>query len=339
MTKDIVNFQSGEVLIYETPSGECKVDAYIFEENIWITQAGLSNLFQTSTQNITMHIKNIYAEKELQETATCKSHLQVQNEGGRQVKRETKFYNLEMILAIGFRAKSNASTQFRRWANAVLKEYLQKGFVMNDARLKNPKEFGTDYYDELLARIRSIRASEKRFYEKVKQIYSLSIDYSSDDEQTKQFFATVQNKMHYSVHGKTAAEVIYDRADSKKDNMGLTTWDGASKGYGIKETDVAIAKNYLSEEEIAELERIVVMYLDHAEDMARRQAPMRMSDWKAVLDEFLKFKKRDILIGAGKISAEIAKQKALKEYEIFDAKRLSQTQQIDNLSSLTKKKK
>jgi len=210
---------------------------------------------------------------------------------------------------------------------------------MNDARLKNPKEFGTDYYDELLARIRSIRASEKRFYEKVKQIYSLSIDYSSDDEQTKQFFATVQNKMHYSIHGKTAAEVIFDRADSKKDNMGLTTWDGASKGYGIKETDVTIAKNYLSEEEIAELERIVVMYLDHAEDMARRQAPMRMSDWKAVLDEFLKFKKRDILVGAGKISAEIAKQKALKEYETFDAKRLNQTLQIDNLSSLAKKKK
>jgi len=283
-----------------------------------------------------MHIKNIFSESELQESLTVQSRLTVQNEGGRNIKRKVYFYNLDMILAIGFRAKSSASTQFRRWANKVLREYLQKGFVMNDERLMNPKDFGEDYYEELLKRIRTIRASEKRFYEKVKQIYSLSMDYNRNDAQTKEFFATVQNKMHYSVHGHTAAEVIHDRADSKKENMGLTTWKGNEKGFGLKETDVVIAKNYLSKEEIEELERIVVMYLDHAEDMARRNTPMRMSDWKTVLDEFLKFKKRDILIGAGKISAEIAKQKALKEYEKFEIKRLSDCQALQTLSKCQK---
>lgn len=338
---DSAPFSSGEVLIYETPSGECRVDAYLFENDIWVNQLGIANLFQTSVANTNKHIKNILEEGELKEDATINSQLIVRTEGGRQVKREIKFYNLEMILAIGFRAKSSASTQFRRWANGVLREYLQKGFVMNDERLMNPQEFGADYYEELLKRIRTIRASEKRFYEKVKQIYALSIDYNKDDKQTREFFATVQNKMHYSVHGHTAAEIIHDRADSAKENMGLTTWRGSEKGYSLTETDVVIAKNYLSEPEIEELERIVIMYLDHAEDMARRQAPMHMSDWKAVLDEFLKFKKRDILTTAGKISAEIAKQKALKEYEIFDAKRVAQSQAlgIDELAGLARKRK
>ena len=331
----IANYMSGEVLIYESPNGEVKFDTYIVDNDVWVNQVGLASLFQTTVANINKHIANIYAEGELDKNRTINSQLIVQNEGGREIKRKVLFYNLDMILAIGFRAKSSAGTQYRRWANRVLKEYAQKGFAMNDDRLKNPKDFGTDYYEELLARIRSIRASEKRFYEKVKQIYALSIDYSPNDEKAKEFFATVQNKLHYSVHGHTAAEIIYDRADSKKENMGLTTWQGADRGNQLKETDVVIAKNYLNENEIQELERIVVMYLDHAEDMARRNLPMHMADWKAVLDEFLKFKRRDILIGAGKISAELAKQKALKEYEIFDQKRISQAPQIE-IESLVK---
>ena len=332
---------SGEILIYETPNGECRVDTYIFENDIWINQVGLSNLFQTTVTNISKHIRNIYEDGELSQERTMNSQFIVQNEGGRDIKRKVYFYNLEMILAIGFRAKSSVGTQFRRWANAVLKEYTKKGFAMNDERLMNPKDFGVDYYEELLKRIRTIRASEKRFYEKIKQIYSLSIDYNKDDEQTILFFKTVQNKMHYSIHGHTASEIIFDRADSKKENMGLTTWKGSEKGFGLSETDVAIAKNYLSEKELEELERIVIMYLDHAEDMARRNTPMRMSDWKTVLDEFLRFKKRDILIGAGKISTEIAKQKALKEYEIFDAKRFTKSQilHIDSLTNISRKKK
>ena len=335
--KEIANYLSGEVLIYETPDGHCKVDTYIMDNDIWINQVGLSNLFQTSVTNISKHIRHVYSEGELSKESTMNSQFIVQTEGGVEKRRKVYFYNLEMILAIGFRAKSNAASQFRRWANATLKEYLQKGFVMNDERLKNPTKFGTDYYDELLERIRSIRASEKRFYEKIKQIYALSIDYSSGDEATQTFFASVQNKMHYSVHGHTAAEVIYDRANAEKKDMGLMTWQGVSEGRGIKESDVTVAKNYLSESEMQELERIVVMYLDHAEDMARRNIPMRMQDWKEALDEFLRFSRRDILDGVGKISAKLAKQKALKEYEIFDAKRIASRQMSDitnNIESL-----
>jgi hypothetical protein len=335
--QDDNSYLSGEIIIYERPDGECKVETYIIDNDVWMNQYGLSKLFQTSTQNIGMHIKNIYEGKELEEKTTCKPYLQVQTEGSIEKKRKIKFYNLDMILSVGFRAKSSVGGQFRRWANVVLKEYMQKGFVMDDERLKNPKKFGEDYYDELIARIRSIRASEKRFYEKIRQIYTLSIDYSSDDVKTKEFFATVQNKMHYSIHGHTAAEVIYDRADADKENMGLTSWSGVS----IKESDAVIAKNYLNEREMEELERTVVMYLDHAEDMARRQIPMYMEDWKQVLDKFLIFKERNILCGSGTISAELAKQKALKEYEIFDRKRISEvteTFMIDDLTRMAKDK-
>ena len=332
--KEVANYLSGEILIYQTPDGQCKVDTYIFDNDIWINQVGLSNLFATTVTNISKHIRNIYKENELQKESTMNCEFIVQNEGGVPKKRKVYFYNLDMILAIGFRAKANAATQFRRWANSVLKEYMQKGYVMNDERLKNPSEFGKDYYDELLERIRSIRASEKRFYEKIRQIYTLSIDYSSNDEATQEFFATIQNKMHYSVHGHTAAEVIYERADANKENMGLMTWQGVSDGRNIKENDVIVAKNYLDENEIKELERIVVMYLDHAEDMARRNFPMRMNDWKEALNEFLRFSRRDILVGAGKISTKLAKQKALKEYEIFDAKRIASANQADRIADI-----
>lgn len=307
-----------KILIYSSPDGKNKVDVLFSEEDFWMTQGALAELFQTSSQNITMHIKNIYDEKELLEIATCKYDLQVRLEGNREVKRRVKFYNLEMIIAIGFRTKSSSGNIFRKWANNTLKEYMIKGFVMDDKRLKDADNFGHDYFDELLLKIRSIRASEKRFYQKIMEIYSTSIDYNKDIDETILFFKSVQNKLHYAISGETAAEIIYNRVDSQKDNMGLTSWNGTS----VQKRDVVIAKNYLNKEEIQGLEKIVTMYLDYAEEMAKDEVPMYMADWQIILDEFLKFNRKDILTGSGKISHVLAKQKALKEYELYDAKRL-----------------
>ena len=306
-----------EILIYNLPDGTSNVEVYLMDDDLWMNQALLAKLFQTSTQNITMHIRHIYQEGELSENSTCKRDLQVQKEGERTIRRTVKFYNLKMIIAIGFRVKSSTATAFRVWANNIITEYMIKGYSIDDKRLEDPEKFGRDYFDELYLRIRAIRASEKRFYQKVLDIYSTSIDYNRNDEQTFEFFKTVQNKLHYAISGETAAELIYHRADATKDNMGLTSWSGEH----VQKSDVTIAKNYLSKEEIDSLNQIVNMYLDHAERMAKSNIPMHMSDWIAVLDEFLKFERADILEGAGKISHALAVQKAHKEYEKYDASR------------------
>lgn len=315
-----MNEKEGKLLVYNLPNGKAKVDVLLLEDNIWMSQSALADLYQTSISNINMHIKHIYEENELNMNSTIKSDLIVQIEGNREVKRKVNFYNLDMIIAIGFRAKSSIGNTFRRWANQTLKEFMIKGFAMDDERLKDSSRFGKDYFDELLDRIRAIRASEKRFYQKIIEIYSTSIDYSSNEEDTKLFFKTVQNKLHYAVSGETAAEIIYLRADASKDNMGLTSWEGSK----VRKSDVVVAKNYLSKEEISSLNKIVTMYLDYAEEMAKENIPMHMRDWIKVLDEFLRFNRKDLLEGAGKISNAIARQKALKEYEIYDNNRIEQ---------------
>lgn len=321
---------NGSLMIYQNEKGDTKVDVLFQDGNIWMTQASISELYQTKPQNITQHIKHIYEDGELDENRTCKEYLQVQTEGKRQIKRHTKHYSFEMILAIGYRVRTHVGIHFRNWATSLIHEYTQKGFVLNDERLKNPKQFGEDYFDELLERIKDIRASEQRFYEKVKAIYATSIDYDKDDKQTKLFFKTVQNKMHYSVHSHTAAEIIDSRADATKDNMGLTSWKGAV----VRKGDVDIAKNYLSKDEIEALNRIVVMYLDYAEDMAKQHVPMHMADWENKLNEFLKFYGRNVLDNAGTVSAEKAKQKAYAEYEKFNNARIKkQKADFDELES------
>ncbi|MCL2111284.1 MAG: virulence RhuM family protein [Clostridiales bacterium] len=313
--------QKGEILIYKTERGDIKVDAYFSDEMVWLSQASIARLYQTTPQNIIMHTRNIYKEGELEEQATCKNYLQVQTEGSRAVKRSVKYYSLDMILAIGYRVRSHIGIQFRNWATEILSEYMKKGFAVNDARLKNPKPFGADYFDELLERIRDIRASEKRLYQKVRDIYALSVDYDSRLESTKSFFATVQNKLHYAVHGMTAAELITSRASSEKENMGLTTYAGSI----VRQDDVTIAKNYLSQTELEDLNRIVTMFLDHAEDMARQHTPMYMKDWEASLNAFLTFRKRNILQGGGKVSSADMERKVLAEYAIFNTQRLKTT--------------
>jgi hypothetical protein len=318
--------QKGEILIYQTESGNTKIDVFLEEGTVWLPQASIARLYQTTPQNIIMHTRKIYNDGELVESATCKQFLQVQIEGSRSVKRNVKYYNLDMILAIGYRVRSHIGMQFRNWATGILIEYMKKGFVLNDARLKNPKQFGDDYFDELLARIRDIRASEKRFYMKVRDIYALSIDYDPKLEAAKDFFATVQNKLHYAVHGMTAAELIASRADSEKENMGLTTYAGES----VRQSDVVIAKNYLSRDELEDLNRIVTMFLDHAEDMARQKTPMYMSDWVATLNEFLTFRRRNILEGRGKVSNTKMEQLALAEYAKFHTRRLKSPEQADD---------
>lgn len=318
MKDEFEEFPTGELLIYKTEDGRTKIDVYFGEDTVWLSQAAMAMLFQTTPQNITQHIRNIYSDNELDEISTCKSFLQVQNEGKRNINRHVKHYNLNMILAIGYRIRSHIGNQFRRWASEVLTEYMKKGFAINDERLKNPKKFGADYFDELLKRIRDIRASEKRFYQKVRDIYTLAVDYDPGLEMTKEFFAAIQNKLHYAVHGHTAAELIADRADSSRDNMGLTSFAGSK----VRKSDVTIAKNYLSEKEVNELNRIVTMFLDYAEDRANRQIPMYMKEWIKALNSFLKFNEREILQNAGKISKELAEEKALQQYELFNRQRL-----------------
>ena len=292
----------GNILIYQNEEGNTKVDAYFDDSTIWMPQRSIAELYHTTSQNITLHIRNIYEDNELQEVSTCKNYLQVQKEGKRQVQREVKVYNLQMILAIGYRVRNNVGIHFRNWASSILSEYMEKGFAMNDERLKNPREFGSDYFDELLERIRDIRASEKRVYLKVRDIFATSVDYDPKSEQADLFFKTIQNKLHYSVHGRTAAELIAERADATLDNMGLTTFKGAK----VRKGDVTIAKNYLNKEEIEGLNRIVTMYLDYAEDQAKQHIPMYMSEWEEKLNAFLRFTGREVLDNAGSISKEIA---------------------------------
>ena len=316
---------NNDFLIYQTEDGKTKIDVRLENETVWMTQKAISELYQTTPQNITIHIKSIYEESELEEDSTCKNYLQVQTEGSRAVRRNSRHYNLEMIIAIGYRVRSGRGTQFRRWATERLNEYLVKGFTMDDERLKGMRNIGDDYFDELLERIRDIRASEKRFYKKITDIYALSIDYNGKSEEAKKFFATVKNKLHFAIHGHTAAELIEQRADASKDNMGLTTW----KGDKVRKGDTTVAKNYLTEKELKSLNRIVTMYLDYAEDQAERRNPMHMKDWEEKLNAFLKFNERDILTGAGSISREVAKELAEKEYEKFNKKRLSAPEKDD----------
>lgn len=307
------------ILMYQTEDGNTKIDVRLENGTVWMTQKAIAELYQTTPQNITLHTKNIYEERELEEEGTCKNYLQVRNEGTREVKRNSKHYNLEMIIAIGYRVRSHRGTQFRQWATERLNEYLVKGFTMDDDRLKEMRNFGQDYFDELLERIRDIRASEKRFYQKITAIYATSVDYDSKAEITKEFFATVQNKLHFAIHGQTAAELIASRADAERENMGLTSW----KSDKVRKQDVTIAKNYLTEQELKSLNRIVTMYLDYAEDQAERHQPMYMKDWTGKLNAFLQFNGREILQDAGKISKKVAEELALNEYEKFNHHRLT----------------
>ena len=307
-----------DILIYQTEDGNTKIDVRLENETVWMTQKAIAELYQKGVNTINEHIKNIYAEGELGEAATIRKNRIVQTEGKRDVEREVSFYNLEMILAIGYRVRSHRGTQFRQWATERLTEYLVKGFTMDDDRLKEMRNFGQDYFDELLERIRDIRASEKRFYQKITDIYATSIDYDSKAEITQGFFATVQNKLHFAIHGQTAAELIAERAKAEKENMGLTSW----KGDKVRKGDVTVAKNYLSEKELKSLNRIVTMYLDYAEDQAERQQPMHMSDWIDKLNAFLQFNDREILENAGKVSKAVADQLATQEYEKYNQNRI-----------------
>lgn len=301
----------GQFLLYQTPDGDSQIEVKLQNDTVWLSLDQMAELFQRNKSTISRHIKNVLEDGELQEEATIANFATVQNEGTRKVERVIAFYNLDMIISVGYRVHSYRGVQFRIWATKVLKEYIVKGFAMNDDLLK--RAGGGNYFDELLARIRDIRSSEKVFYRKVLEIYALSIDYDPRVEMTQKFFKTVQNKMHYSVHGHTAAEIIYERADAEKDFMGLTTWSGSMP----TKPEAEIAKNYLTHEEIKSLNRIVSLYLDFAEMQAEEHRPMYMKDWINILDDFLRISRKDILTHAGKISAKLAKEKADQEYDKF----------------------
>ena len=304
----------GEIVIYQAEDGLTKVECRFVDETVWLTQQQMAELFHTSRSNIVEHIGHIYEEGELDEVSTCRKFRQVRMEGNRQVTRELPFYNLDMIISLGYRVKSLIATQFRRWATERLKEYMIKGFTLDDERLKNLG--GGNYWHELLERIRDIRSSEKVMYRQVLDLYATSVDYNPRSAESVAFFKMVQNKLHYAAHGHTAAEVIYERADANKEHMGLTTWENAPDGKILK-ADVTVAKNYLSKEEMNYLERIVSLYLDYAELQAERKIPMSMEDWATRLDGFLEFNGNELLTGPGKISAEQAKLHAETEYEKY----------------------
>lgn len=314
------------ILLYQTSDGSTNVEVTLKDETVWLNLDQMAELFQRNKSTISRHIKNVFDTGELDSSvvvaffATTTQHGAIQ---GKQQKHEVAFYNLDMIISVGYRVNSHRGVQFRIWATQVLKEFLVKGFAMNDDLLK--RAGGGNYFDELLARIRDIRSSEKVFYRKVLEIYALSIDYDPRTEATKKFFQTVQNKMHYSVHGQTAAEVIYNRADAEKDFMGLTSWTGSFP----KRSDTDIAKNYLSEDEVDTLNRIVSMYLDFAELQAKEHKPMYMKDWIQKLDDFLKLSGKALLDHAGKISAEMAKQKADTEYDKFKERSINQLSAVE----------
>jgi len=305
----------GELVLYPTEDGKAQFFLRAEGGTVWLTQAEIANLFQTTPQNITQHVKAIYAEGELTEEATCKSYLQVQNEGQRAVKRTLKSYNLDLILAIGYRVRSPRGTQFRQWATTNLREFLVKGFVIDDARLKDSAAW--DYFDELLERIREIRASEKRFYQKVRDLFALAIDYGDNAEAANQFFAEVQNKMLFAVTRHTAADLIIQRADPTQPNMALQSWKGAR----VRKGDVITAKNYLNKDEITELNRIATMFLDYAEDRAAKRQDIKMTDWRQYVDNFLLFNERELLKNAGKSSHEKMVQIAYERYATFDGQR------------------
>jgi hypothetical protein len=308
---------SSDIILYSSPEGNIKVEVIYSGETFWLTQKRMAELFGVEVPAISKHLANIFESGELVQEATVSILETVQQEGNRNVTRKMEFYNLDAIIAVGYRVNSRQATQFRIWATKTLREFIIKGFVLDDERLKQGKRFGKDYFDELLERIREIRASERRFYQKITDIYEqCSIDYNKDAEITQTFFKTVQNKLHWAITGKTAAQIIAERAKSTEPNMGLQTWKNAPKGKILK-TDVSIAKNYLIEKEIKELERVVTMYLDYAENQAAREIPMKMADWVQKIDAFLQFNEYKILKDAGKVRHEIAKKLAEKEYEKY----------------------
>lgn len=304
-----------EIVLYTTLDGAVKIDTIFQNETIWLTQKNMAELFDCSSDNISLHLKNIYKDGELSAEATTEDFSVVQTEGARNVTRKTRYYNLDAIIAVGYRVNSKRATQFRIWATNILKEYIIKGFAMDDDRLKNADKW--DYFDEWLARIRDIRASEKRFYQKIRDIYATAVDYDKTSDEAKVFFKKVQNKMLWAITGKTAAELIDSRSDSQLSNMGLTSWQGSI----VRKQDVGIAKNYLKVDEIKELNEIVTMYLDYAERQARQRKTVTMEQWAEKLDAFLTFNEQELLSHAGTVKAEVAKKTAEERYDEFDAKR------------------
>lgn len=335
MSDELVN--TGKILIYQNEKGDTKIDVYFEEDTIWMTQKAMCELYQVAKSSVSEHISNIFKDGELEPEATVRKFRTVQTEGTRQVTRERDYYNLDMILAVGYRVRSNVGMHFRRWASSVLTEYMKKGFVLNDERLRNPREFGADYFDELLERIRDIRASEKRVYQKVKEIFALSVDYDSKSEVAQNFFKSVQNKLEYAATGHTAPEIIVARADASKDNMGLTSFKGAK----VRRGDVTVAKNYMTHDEISTLNLIVNMYLDYAELQAKGHNPMHMADWENKLGDFLRFNGREVLENLGTVRREVAEKLALEQYEKFDAHRraLEAADDVDELTAGAKRLK
>jgi len=307
---------TAEFLVFTSQAGEQGIEVRVADETVWLTQKRIAVLFDVDVRTVSEHLQNIFATNELAQEATLRNFRTVQTEGAREVARNVGFYNLDAIIAVGFRVNSVRATQFRQWAIGVLRDFATRGYVLDKDRLKNGAIFDQAYFDNLISEIREIRASERRFYQKITDIYATAMDYSADAASTQTFFATVQNKLHFAIHGHTAAELIVERADSTKQKMGLTTWRKAPKGKILK-PDVVVAKNYLSEKEIKALDRFVTMYLDYAEDQAERGIPMTMADWAKKLDAFLQFNERDLLDHHGKVSAEIAKAFAESEFEKY----------------------
>ena len=305
-----------QLAFYQTPDGSVNIEVLFAEENTWLSQKKMAELFDTTPQNITQHLKNLYDDKEIEQGATCKDFLLVQSEGERNIERITKMYSLEVIIAIGYRVSSERGAQFRQWATGILKSYIHKGYALDVNRMKYGSRFSARYFDELYEEIKDIRTSERMIYQKITDIYATAIDYSPKAYESKEFFATVQNKLHFAITGKTAAEIITERVSGKKEKMGLTSWRRSPQGK-IMPSDTVIAKNYLDKKELEHLNRIGNMYLDYAEMQAARGKAMAMSDWIEKLNAFLKFSEYEILTNAGKVSHEVAEALALKEYEKY----------------------
>ncbi len=316
---------NSQFIVYVSEKGETKIEVRFQGETVWLSQNMIADLFQTTKQNVSLHINNIYKENELEANSTVKDFLTVQNEGKREIKRTLKFYNLDMIISVGYRIKSKIATRFRQWATANLREFIVKGFILDDERLKNP-DLPFDYFEELERRIQDIRTSEKRFYRKITDIYATSVDYDPTINASILFFKTIQNKMHWAITGKTAAEIISERVSSESKSMGLTNWRGGK----IRKKDVSIAKNYLKEPELEALNNLVEQYLIFAKGQAKRRIPMYMKDWITKLNGFLTLNDREILEHAGKISHEFAKEKSENEYKIFHKKQLNTQKQLDS---------
>ena len=312
--------KESNILLYETEEGNVNVDVILKDETIWLTQKSMAEVFDCSSDNVSLHLKNIFEDNELDKNSTTEKISVVRKEGNRNVNRELEFYNLDAIIAVGYRVNSKKATKFRIWATKILKDYMIKGFVIDTEKMKNGPKFGKDYYDELLQTIKEIRLSERRQYQKITDLFeATSIDYNKDSDEAYTFFKIVQNKLHYAITGKTAAELIYERVDSEKIHMGLTTWKNSPDGK-IMKYDISIAKNYLNEEELKKLERLTISFLDYAEDMAEEHQVMTMNDWIKETDELLKFRNKNVLSDSGKVSHKKALEKAENEYEKFRIK-------------------